>query len=100
VITEEAATAVGAEEAVMEVGAAEAVAEEARTREQVVKASGLPSSASRRFALMACGRGEHPVIISTLYLPEIIVNLRYQHAPLESVCAGQTKYSVIIDTVR
>ena len=40
------------------------------------------------------------LIISTLYLPETAANLRYQHAPLRSICAGQTKYSVITGAVR
>jgi hypothetical protein len=40
------------------------------------------------------------MIASTLYLPETIANVRYQHALLRSVCAGKAKYSVITDTIR
>lgn len=40
------------------------------------------------------------MIISTLYLPETTVNVRYQYVLLRSVCAGQTNCSVTIGTVR
>jgi hypothetical protein len=39
------------------------------------------------------------MIISTLYLPEIIVNVRYQCVLLRSVCAGQTNCSVMTGNV-
>ena len=63
-----------------------------------VNAAARPS-ASRCFTLMSSGQGDHPVIISTLYLPEITVNVRYQCVLLRSVCAGQTNSSVMTGTV-
>jgi hypothetical protein len=39
------------------------------------------------------------MIISTLYLLETTVNVRYQCVPLRSVCAGQTNCSVMTVTV-
>jgi hypothetical protein len=52
------------------------------------------------FTLMPDGQGDHPMIISILYLPETTVNVRYQCVLSRSVCAGQTNCSVIIGTVR
>jgi hypothetical protein len=49
---------------------------------------------------MLNGQRDHPMIISTLYLPETTVNVRYQCVLLRSVCAGQTNCSVMIGTVR
>ena len=40
------------------------------------------------------------MIISTLYLPETTVNVRYQCVLLRNVCAGHTDCSVVTDTVR
>jgi len=40
------------------------------------------------------------VIISTLYLPEITVNVRYQCVLSRSICAGQRNSSVMTGTVR
>jgi len=64
-----------------------------------VNAAARPS-ASRRSALMSGDQEGHLVIISTLYLPEITVNVRYQCVLLRSVCAGQTNSSVMTGTVR
>jgi hypothetical protein len=40
------------------------------------------------------------LIISTLYLPETIVSIRYQCELLRSLCAGHTNYSAMTGTVR
>jgi hypothetical protein len=40
------------------------------------------------------------MIISTLYLPETTVNVRYQYVLLRSVCPGQMGCSVTTGTVR
>jgi hypothetical protein len=40
------------------------------------------------------------MIASTLYLPETIANVRYQHIPSRSICTDQTKCSVITGTIR
>jgi hypothetical protein len=40
------------------------------------------------------------MIISTLYLHEVTVNVRYQCVLLRSVCARQTRYSIMAGTIR
>jgi hypothetical protein len=40
------------------------------------------------------------VIISTLYLAETTINIRYPCVPLKSICAGQMNCSVMTGTVR
>jgi hypothetical protein len=40
------------------------------------------------------------MIISTFYLPETTINVRYQYVPLRSACAGQGNHSVMTGTVR
>jgi hypothetical protein len=55
---------------------------------------------SRSFGLILDGQGHHPVIISTLYLPETTVSILYQCVLLSSVCAGQTHCSDMTGTVR
>jgi hypothetical protein len=47
----------------------------------------------------ATGR-DHPMIISTLYLPETTANVRHQRVPSRSVCAGQMNCSVMTGTVQ
>jgi hypothetical protein len=43
---------------------------------------------------------DYPVIISTPYLPETTVDIRYQYVLLRRICAGQTSYSGMAGTVR
>jgi hypothetical protein len=40
------------------------------------------------------------MIISTLYLPETTTNLRHQHVPPRSACAGQANCSIMTGTIR
>jgi hypothetical protein len=51
------------------------------------------------FILTSNGQSD-PMIISTLYLPETTVNVRYQCVLSRSVCAGQAHCSVATGTVR
>ena len=48
----------------------------------------------------ATGSKAATMVMSVLYLPETAANVRHQHVPSRSACAGQTNCSVMTGAVR